>query len=135
MPVQMRNTLNRATQLEKQIETAIEDLRRNYGETLRKVAALKKRINDLELNISERGSVPADPNGGELNSAVEELDEFIDSVILQTARTREKCEKLKHECAVQSFEPIRLRDLLSSCLENERLAKDLLCYSLGRLRK
>jgi len=131
----MGNTLNRSAQLEAEIETTIEDLRRIYGKTLSAVAFLKKRINDLELNVTERGSVPADQNGGELSSAVEELDEFIDSVILQAARTREKCEKLKQECAVQSFEPIRLRDLLSSCLENEQLAKDLLCYSLGRLRK
>ena len=131
----MGNTLNRSAQLEAEIETTIEDLRRIYGKTLSAVAFLKKRINDLELNVNERGSVPADQNGGELSSAVEELDEFIDSVILQAARTREKCEKLKQECAVQSFEPIRLRDLLSSCLENEQLAKDLLCYSLGRLRK
>jgi len=131
----MGNTLNRSVRLEAEIETAIEDLRRNYEKTLRIVTSMKKRINDLELNISEKGSVRADSNRGKLNSAVEELDEFIDSVISQTARTREKCEKLKQECAVQSFEPIRLKELLTLCLENEQLAKDLLCYSLGHLRK
>jgi phage shock protein A len=135
MPAKMRKALSRATQLERQIETAIEDLGQNYTKTLSSVASLKKKVNDLELKTNDNGSTRDDTNRQKLNLAVNELDQFIDSVVSRAAKTRHTCEKLKLECSVQSHEPVGLKKLLSLCSENEQLAKDLLCYSLGRLNK
>ena len=135
MPAKMRKALSRATQLERQIETAIEDLRQNYTQTLSSVASLKKKVNDLELKTNDNSSARDDTNRQKLNLAVNELDQFIDSVVSTAAKTRHTCEKLKLECSVQSHEPVGLKELLSLCSENEQLAKDLLCYSLGRLNK
>jgi ABC-type phosphate transport system auxiliary subunit len=128
------NALSRATQLEKQIDTAFEDLRQNYAKTLRSVASLKRKVNDLELRASRGGSTQADELE-KLNLAAKELDRFIDSFISQATRTKERCEKLKLKCSAQSVEPLGLKYLLSLCSEYEQLAKDLLCYSLGRLKK
>jgi SPX domain protein involved in polyphosphate accumulation len=127
--------LSQATQLQRQIETTIEDLKRNYAETLSSIASLKKKVNNLEQKTSENDSTHYNANREKLSLAVNELDQFIDSVISQTAKTRQKCERLKLECSMQSLEPVGLKELLSLCSENEQLAKDLLCYSLGRLNK
>jgi hypothetical protein len=135
MPAEMRRALSTETQLERQIETAIEDLRQHFAKTLSSVASLKKRVNDLELRTSEKGSARDGANREELSLAVNELDQLIDSVISQAAKTRQRCEKLELECSVQSQKPDGLKELLSLCSENEQLAKDLLCYSLGRLNK
>jgi len=131
----MRKALITSTQLEKQIEIAIQDLRQENMKTLRSVASLKKKVNDLELRTSENSSKNDDMNRKKLSLAVNELDKFIDSVIAKAAKTQQKCEKLKLECSQQSHGPVRLEELLSLCSENEQLAKDLLCYSLGRLNK
>ncbi len=131
----MGSILNTATQLERQIGNAIEDLRQNCTKTLSSVASLKKKVNDLELRTGENGAISDDANREKLSLAVNELDEFIDSVIAQAGKTRQRCEKLKLECSTQSHEPIGLKEFLTLCSENEQLAKDLLCYSLGRLNK
>lgn len=131
----MRKSLSIATQLERRIETAIGDLRQNYTKTLSSVASLKRKVNELELRTSENGSTCDDANREKLSLAVNELDQFIDSVVSRAAKTKQKCDRLKLECSAQSHEPVGLKELLSLCSENEQLAKDLLCYSLGRLDK
>ncbi len=127
--------MSTANQLERQIKRAIKDLKQNYTKTLSSVASLKRKVNDLEQRASEKSSTCTDANREKLNLAVNELDQFIDSVIAQATKTRQNCEKLKLECSAQSRESIGLKELLSLCSENEQLAKDLLCYSLGRLNK
>ena len=135
MPPKMRKTVSKTTRLERQIETAIEDLRQNHTKTLDSVASLKKKVNELELRTSENGPTRADANREKLNLAVNELDQLIDSVISQAAKKKHRCEKLKLDCSTQPHAPARLKELLTLCAENEQLAKDLLCYSLGRLNK
>ena len=135
MPPKMRKTVSKTTRLERQIETAIEDLRQNYKETLNSVTSLKKKVNELELRTNENGSTHADANRKKLNLAVNELDQLIDSAISQAAKKKQRCEKLKLDCSTQSHAPAGLKELLTLCVENEQLAKDLLCYSLGRLNK
>jgi len=124
-----------AAQLEAEIKMTIRDMRISYRRTVKTVASLKKKINDLELRISERGYAQPHPQLEKLNSAVERLDRFVDSVIVESARTKENCEGLKRMCDMQTVKPTQLKDLLTLRQENEQLAKDLLCYSLGRLRR
>lgn len=131
----MRKALSNPAQLKRQIEKAIQDLRRDYTKTMSLVASLKKKVNDFELKISGNSSKSDDVNREKLSLAVNELDKFIDSVIAKAAKTQQRCEELKLECLTQSHQPVELKELLSLCSENEQLAKDLLCYSLGRLNK
>ena len=131
----MRKTLSSPTQLKRRIETTIQDLRQDYAKILSSVAALKKKVNNLELRTSENIPKHDDVNGKKLSLAVDELDKFIDSVIAEAAKTKHRCEKLKLECSMLPHEPAGLKELLSLCSENEQLARDLLCYSLGRLNK
>jgi len=131
----MENRLTDIAKLQTQINVVVRNLRRNYRRTLRTVASLKKRINDLELSISKESCTRTDVDMEKLNSAIERLEDFIDSVISESAKTKEKYEGLKQECKMQAFEPIELEDLLTLCKENEQLAKDLLCYSLGHLKR
>jgi len=135
IPAKMRKALSTPAQIKRQIETAIQDLRHDYAKTLGSVASLKKKVNDLELRTSENGVRSDDVNREKLSLAVNELDRFIDSVIAKAVKTKQMCEKLELECSRQSHEPAELKELLSLCSENEQLAKDLLCYSLGRLNK
>jgi len=131
----MRKTLRTPTQLKRKIETTIQNLRHNYAKTLSSVASLKEKVNNLELRISENSSKNDDANREKLSLAVDELEKLIDLVIAQAAKTKQRCEKLKLECSMQPHEPSGLKELLSLCSENEQLARDLLCYSLGRLNR
>jgi len=121
--------------LQNQVDLAIRNLKKDHEEAVKTVAFLKKRIDDLELHISKEGYVRTDADAGKLNSAMEQLDRFIDSLILNSARVKEKCERLAQECQIRSFEPVGLESLRALCHENEQLAKDLLCYSLGRFKR
>jgi hypothetical protein len=129
------NHLTKNTQLENRIKTATKNLTRDHNKTLRTVSSLKKKINDLELNISRRDNTSADADAKKLNITMEKLDAFVDSVILKSANVAREYERLKLKCAKQAFEPPELKDLLTQCRKNEQLAKDLLCYSLAHLKK
>jgi len=131
----VESSLTEAAELEAQIEMAIRDLRKSYRRTVKTVASLKEKINDLELRISRERHAQHHPQLEKLNSAVESLDIFVDSVIVESARAKENCERLKRKCEMQAFKPAQLENLQTLCQENEQLAKDLLCYSLGRLRR
>jgi len=102
---------------------------------VRTVTFLKRKINDLELSVSQEDCARAEDDKKKLNALIERLDGFVDSVISESARTREQCERLKHECKMQEFDPVTVENLETSCKETEQLAKDLLCYSLGHFRK
>jgi len=126
--------LTEIAELQNQIETAIKDFEKNHKKAAKTLAFLKKRINDLELSISNEGCVKTDAGMERLNSATEKLDRFIDSVILENAQARGEYERLERECRALTFESARLENLRTLCQEYEQLAKDLLCYSLGHIR-
>jgi len=125
--------LTEIDELQTQIETAIRDLETSQKRAAKTVAFLKKKMNDLELSISDESCAKTDAQMERLNSATERLDRFIDSVILENAQATGECERLERECRALTFECARLEDLKALCQEYERLAKDLLCYSLGHI--
>lgn len=99
--------------LQVQIATAVRDLRESYEKAIKIIACLKKEaIEDAD-----------------------KLDAFTDFLILESARAKRKFERLERKCKLQAFEPAGLKELKSLCNQKEQLAKDLLCYSLGRLRR
>jgi hypothetical protein len=92
---------------------AVRDLRESYEKAIKTVAVLKKETTD----------------------DADRLDAFTDFLILESARAKTKCERLERECKLQAFEPTGLKDLKILCNQKEQLAKDLLCYSLGHLKR
>ena len=122
-------------ELQVQIDTAISDLEKDYEKAVKVVKKLKDKMNELELKISDQISPKANGDSDKLNSAIKRLDTFNDSLILKSARAWEEYEKLEHDCKTYAFESTRLNDLRAQCQNMERLARDLLCYSLGFFRR
>lgn len=106
---------------------AVRDSRKSYEKAIETVAVLKQETRDLELCMSEEACLATED--------ADRLDAFTDFLILESARAKRKCERLERKCRVQAFEPTGLKDLKTLCEQEEQLAKDLLCYSLGRLRR
>lgn len=105
--------MTETNRLQIQVDKAVTDLRESYEKTLETVNVLKNETTDN----------------------ADKLDTFTDFLILETARDKKRYESLERECKLESFEPARLKDLKTLCDQKEQLAKDLLCYSLGRLRR
>jgi len=124
--------LTETAELQAEVDLAIKDVKEKYRKAIETVAILKRKIDDLERGTIGEGCAEADANIEELDSTVEKLDEFIDSVILSSARVKAKCDELEHECRSLESEAVSLGELKTLCQEYEHLAKDLLCYSLGR---
>ncbi len=121
--------------VELKIEQAVNDLRRGYARALKTVRRLKGRINKLERSRAEEGSMENCALSGELESAVDQLDAFVDSWILEVKDAWNRYRTLEKEFAtVKKIDPKRLNALKDLCEQSELLAKDLLCYSLGHLR-
>lgn len=109
----MRDQLTETAQLEKQIKTATKNLRQDHNKTVKTVSSLKKKINDLELKISQKNNMSTDADAKKLNATMEKLDALVDSVILNSASATRDYEKLLDKCAKQAFEPAELKDLLT----------------------
>jgi hypothetical protein len=122
-------------EFERRIEKAIKDSERSYNETIRNIRELKERISELEISISEKGNTENSEEMRELNSLEEKLNASVDSLILRSEAEWEDYRRLEQECGVRGFDPARLEAFKVICKKTEELAKDLLCYSLGRFRQ
>lgn len=125
--VRMVRCLTETARVQVRVDMAVRDLRKSYEKAIETVAVLKKETRDLELCMSREACLATDD--------AERLDAFTDFLILESARAKRKCERLEHKCKLQAFEPTGLNDLKTLCKQHEQLAKDLLCYSLGHLRR
>jgi len=96
--------------------------------------ALKNRMNVLELRAIENGDETSIERE-RLTLAAESLDRFVDSVIHDIVKAWKRHDRMRRQCELLGFEPPSMKALKMVCEENEQLAKDLLCYSLGRLRQ
>jgi len=130
----LERALAETAELQAEVDLAIKDVEEKYRKAVETVATLKKKIDDLEVRAVGEDHAEAEESIEELNSAVEKLDEFIDSVILSSAKAKAKCDELEHNCRSLESEDVGLRDLKTLCQEYEQLAKDLLCYLLGRFK-
>lgn len=121
-------------QLKAKIDLAIKVVRKSSRIAVKTVKSLKSNINELELSTIEKSRISV-ADTDDLNSAMEKLDKFTDSVISDSAKAWEKYRGIKRECDILGFEPARMENLRTLCAEYEQLAKDLLCYSLGHFKQ
>ena len=124
-----------AFEFERRIEKTIKDSERNHNETIDNVRELKDRISELEISISEKGNAENSKETHELNSLEEKLNASLDSLILRSEAEWEDYRRLEQESKARGFDPARLEAFKAICKKTEELAKDLLCYSLGRFRR
>lgn len=118
------------------IEETINSLERSYAEAVKTVNMLKGRINMLEQARVSENSVESHPLRMELDSAVDRLDRFIDSWILEVKDAWSMYRMLEEELlAAKGSDFEKLSVLKNLCGQSEQLAKDLLCYSLAHLRR
>ena len=85
--------------LQSQIGNATREIEKSYKKALKTIEKLKEKINELELNISQKGNVEKS-DIDELNSEKENLNTISDSLILKSERNWEEYKKLKHACKV-----------------------------------
>ena len=126
--------MTEAAQIEARIELAINDLKGRCKIAVRRIALLKKKINRLELSLSQRNCTRTEADVEKLNALTARLDGLVDSVISESVKAGQKCEHLKQMCRTRKLDSLKLEDLEASRKEMEQLAKDLLCYTLGHFR-
>jgi hypothetical protein len=121
--------------INEQIERTRNDLDKSYRKALKDVQKLKKKINELELSIIQKGD--SESNGGlnELNFTIENLNRITDSQILISGKAWSEYKRLEHDCVKFALKPVILDDFRVLCKKNEELAADLLCYSLAHFKR
>ena len=132
----MCRSLTDASELQAKVEEAVDSLSKSYVEAVKTLNVLKDRINQLEQARADGNSIENHALGRELDSAVERFDAFVDSWILDSRDAWIKYRRLEKESlTVKEPNLDRLNALRSLCQQSEQLAKDLLCYSLARLKR
>ena len=122
-------------ELSARIESATRNVKEDFEKAVGTVGMLKLKMNELEQRIGQEKPEEATEDTTCLRSAIDSLERFTDSEILKTKAAWKKYEELKHECENYALSPPQLDELQSMCKRTEQLAADLLCYSLGLLRK
>jgi thymidine phosphorylase len=113
------------------IEKAIRDFEEDDRKLLDTLRTLKDQINKLEQRVEEKKQ---HGDLDKLDSAIESLNQLTDSQILASKNAWKRYEEFVRECDGQSSKLDKLNELQSVCKKKERIAADLLCYSLGHLK-
>ena len=89
-------------------------------------------MNELELGAGEDRNMS---NKDELSHMTDKLNGLIDSLISKSDLHWVRYRELAEECETHAFCPSSLEGMEEICERTEGLARDLLCYSLGRFRR
>jgi hypothetical protein len=129
-----KGELREVIQLQARIDDAATEIERGYEDALKVVKAMKDKINGLEQSLSQKGHATRGVSGA-LNSAIEDLNELTDKLILRSERVEEEYEQLALDCRTKILQPPRLDELKESCSKTKELAMNLLCFSLGHFKR
>jgi hypothetical protein len=114
------------------VEKSTREVREGFEAALKNVEKIKWQMNELELRIDK---VRGLQNDNSLSVLSEDLDKLTDNQILKSEEAIKKYGELKQQCGKHGWVLPQLNDLETWCKKSEQLASDLLCYSLGLLRK
>jgi seryl-tRNA synthetase len=129
-----KEALTEVTDLRIRIEKATKDIAENYAKALKNVGKLKEKMSLLEAQVGNNNGVEAKCSDS-LNSAIQSLDKLTDSQILRSKKAWKKYKNLEHDCKQHGLDLSQFGELRASCEKTEKLAADLLCYSMGHLRQ
>jgi hypothetical protein len=107
--------------LNRQIET-------DYERTLAKVRELKNVMNLLERQTAKTSLK-------DLRGAIKQLNGLTDCQIARSKRAWEEYQELKLKCNQHGRHSVDLDMLKETCKKAEKLAEDLLCYSLAHFKQ
>jgi hypothetical protein len=128
-----------AIELQNQIDRATKEIEQNYQIALGELGELKRKINDLELIITDNANAKTSAVMDKLNSAINKLIKLTDSMISESERAWEVYKKLEHDSRIDASEPSKLNAQMSSlrevCKKTDEFATDLLCYSLAHFKR
>lgn len=127
--------LTEVVELQGRIDKTTREIAESHRKALKEVDELKRKINELELSISDKGYAKTREDMDQLNSALNMLNRLTDSLILGSGRAWEEYRKLEYDCKMSAFEPAELKGLRDLCKKTEEFAADLLCYSLARFKR
>jgi hypothetical protein len=127
--------LTEAVRLQAEINKTAKNLERSYDGILKRIRRLKDRLNALEQAVSQNVGPGGTNRVKGLDSVSEGLSRLSDSLIIRSKRAWQTYDKLERKCKAGGYEPTRLDDVRVLCMKTEGTAADLLCYTLGRLRR
>ena len=116
------------------IDGATREVAQSYAKAVKEVEELKKKINDLELSISNK-SAETSEDMDQLSSALDMLNELTDSLILRSGRAWDEYKKIEYDCKTSAFESDGLSGLRYLCKKTDEFAADLLCYSMALFKR
>ena len=129
--IEEEKTLTGTDGLPAEIEKAAVDMERSYNETLVKIKELKDTMNALEQELSRDNGSNKSGYTRALNSASEDLNRLSDSLCLRTKEAWETLAGLERRCRARGLDLALLNGVRALCVKTEKIAADLLCYSLG----
>ena len=136
MPQQLAAKLT-ASAIQNRIILAKEQTERNYLMAVRELRELKTRLNDAERIIVD--DVNGDTAGArvKLDSTIDRLISFADSMISESERAWEEYRTLEQGCQFDTSSNMndQMKTLKELCEKTDAFATDLLCYSLGRFNR
>lgn len=127
--------MTEAVRLQAEIDKTAKDLERSYDEMLRRMRNLKDRLNALEQTVSQDEGSRGVNRMKALDSASESLSRLSDLLIIRSKRAWQTYDRLERKCKAGEYELTRLGHVRVLCTRTEGAAADLLCYTLGRLRR
>jgi len=127
--------LTEAARLQAEIDKTVREMERSYNEASRKIKKLKDMLNALEQTLSQGNSSKTANRMEALDSALESLSKLSDSLIMSSKEAWRTQDELERKCKASGFELTRLDEVRVLCVKTEGMAADLLCYSLGHLKR
>jgi hypothetical protein len=124
-----------AAGLQVDIAKALGDIKRVYYQAMIDMEKLKNRLDGLQQELIEKHDSETFPNMELLDSVEERISELSDSLLIKSRKAWQTYNRLERKSKAVELEQPRLDELQSMCIKMEKLATDLLCYSLGRLKR
>lgn len=127
--------MTEADRLQAEIDKTVREMERSYDEASRKIKKLKDMLNALEQTLSQSNTSKTVNRMEVLDSALESLGKLSDSLIMSSKEAWRTQDELERKCKTSGFELTRLDEVRVLCVKTEGMAADLLCYSLGHLKR
>jgi len=127
--------VTRSVGLNVEIDRFTRDLRKTYEKNFRRIRKLKDKMILLEQALGHEGGSNSAFYVRELNLTMRLLNRLSDSLIVTSRKASQELENLEQRCRNAGLEPSRLNDPRALCKKADLMAADLLCYTLGSLRR
>lgn len=118
--------------LRAEIERIAGEMERSYNETLVEIKDLKDTMNALEQELSRDDCSKRTSYARALSSTSGKLNGLSDSLCLRSKEAWGTLAGLERRCRDWGRDLALLDVVRALCVKTEKMAADLLCYSLGR---